>query len=166
MARHDRLFLLPVFLLALAGCSSSSSGDAAPSPWVGDWSCSGPATIKHISPPAPDEASKDQSTLSITTDGATLTVSHHQATDAAPCIFHWTTNGNAAAFVLPQSCPKTLNGHAFTASYKSGSATVTGDTIQVDRVFDLGGSAVTDAGAPVTFDEEVTALGTTCSRTK
>jgi hypothetical protein len=157
-------FLLCV--MACAACTGDSSsgsptgGGTVTDPFVGTWGCSETMSLVFTSPPgASPFEHMETATIRITGSGGMLTAS--KVTDGGDpgCSVSITSSGSSASLGDGQTCTTKLG---VTLTYKSGSATVSGSSLNSTYEFDATGMA-SIGGVMV----DATATGTqkaTCSR--
>jgi hypothetical protein len=130
-----------------APADGSATLDAAPT--VGEFTCSGHATIITTQPPGmPVQSYAIKSFVSTVITNADGTLTAYSGTDASGnCIFQYARPvGGVANLITPLTCPGPLLGT--TATYTSGTTTVTGTSSSVTLDADLVGmddGAVTQA---------------------
>ncbi|HMJ51869.1 MAG TPA: hypothetical protein VK540_07320 [Polyangiaceae bacterium] len=129
-------FLL--WVVACVACNGDSTTAGTPTdPFVGNWACSEQMSLSFTSPPGmADQKQTEMSTLSITAAGGVLTASKN--TDAGPsCKVSFTSNGSTATLSEGQTC---TTRQGVSLSYKSGSATVSGSSMESSFSFDASGT--------------------------
>jgi len=136
----SKLMLVGVLVgvVASAACSGDSTSSAPPTdPFVGRWTCSELLAFEFTSPPgAGMQMSSEMSTLSISAASGVLTA-NHESDGGANCKVSFTSNGSSATLSEGQTCT-TRSGIVLT--YKSGSATVNGSSMNSTFAFDASGN--------------------------
>jgi len=129
-------FLLSAIVCAACNGDSSSAGNPS-DPFAGRWSCSEERSITFTSPPGQAPSTKrETSTLSITAASGVLTASK-ESEGGSTCKVSFTSDGSTATLSDGQTCT-TADG--ITLTYKSGSATVSGSSMNSTLSFDASGN--------------------------
>ena len=151
------------FLFCVVACAACNSESPAPGTpvdlFIGKWACSEELSLTFTSPPGQDpQTTTERTTLTIAPEGSALAASK-QSDGGANCKVSFISNGSTGTLVEGQTCT-TADG--ITIAYKSGSATVSGSSMNSAFSFDASGN-ITVGGMMV----PVMATGTqnsTCSR--
>lgn len=106
-----------LFLLALAGCGGGASA------FLGTWSSSGTTTWSGCPVPPSASSASDTVTIIAGPNGGITTESSN-----SHCNLNWTVSGTTATLVAGQSCSGTTNGTSWTATWTSGTGTLSGGT--------------------------------------
>ena len=157
----DGLLLCMVACAACTGDSTSNTttGGIPTDPFVGRWACSEEMSLTFTSPPGASPVTEtEMTTIRIAGSGGALTASK-ETDSGSNCQVSITSTGSTASLGDGQTCT-TKNG--ISIAYKSGSATVTGNSMNSTFDFDASGT-ISHMGMMVA----ATANGTqksTCSR--
>jgi hypothetical protein len=123
--------------LACAACGTSTTGGGSTDPFVGKWACSDGVSITITSPPGyPAQNSTEMSTLNIISSSGVLTASA-ESDSGTNCNLSFTSSGSTATLKDGQSC---TSSEGLTLTYKSGSATVSGSSMNSTLSFDANGN--------------------------
>jgi hypothetical protein len=152
-------FLLCVLACAACNGETTSPGAGTTDPFVGSWACSDQLTVNFTSPPGfPQQTQSQMTKLTITAASGVLTATK-ETDGGANCKVMFTSSGSSASLNDGQTC---ATAQGLTITYKSGSATVSGSSLNSTFDFDAAGN-IDMNGVPVA----ATATGTqssTCSR--
>jgi len=157
----DGLFFCVIACAACTGDSTSgnTTGGGTTDPFVGRWACSEEMSLTFTSPPGASPITEtEMTTISIAGSGGAL-AANKETDSGSNCKVSITSSGSSAALNDGQTCT-TKNG--ISIAYKSGSATVTGNSMNSTFDFDASGM-ISHMGMMVA----ATANGTqksTCSR--
>ena len=152
-------------VVACAACASDSTsgntttGGTTTDPFIGKWACSEELNVTFTSPAGASPINDtEMTTISIAGSAGALTATK-ETDSGSSCKVSFTSSGSSGTLSEGQTCT-TKNG--ISLAYKSGSATVTGNTLSSTYEFDASGM-ITVMGMMVA----ATANGTqkaTCSR--
>ena len=151
--------------LACAACASDTTsgnptgGGTTADPFVGRWACSEQMTITVTSPPGSSPITDaEMTTISVAGSGGALTASK-ETDSGSSCSVSFTSNGSSASLVDGQTCT-TKKGIVLT--YKSGSATVNGNSLS--STYDFDASGMIDVGGMMVAAAGTGTQTSTCSR--
>lgn len=144
---------------ACNGDSSGSPGGATTDPFLGTWSCSNQRTITFTMPASVGTRMETtESTRKIAAEGGGL-VASDESDGAPPCKVAFTSSGGTATLTPGQSC---MRSEGLTLTYKSGSATVSGNTMS--STFDFDATGTLSVGGMMVAAEASGSQTSTCSR--
>ncbi len=117
--------------------TASSSVGTGPSPFNGTWSCTTTVTYTFTSPPSfqghPITTTTNSSIVVDVNNGGSVTIETGSVDGGTGCSATWDTSGSSATLASGQSCKPTTvsNGvtYSFDVVYKTGTGSVTGDTM-------------------------------------
>jgi hypothetical protein len=148
-------------VLALVACDGDppSSGGTTVNPFLGTWACTSQRTVNFTTPPGIGTRTEStMSTLKIVAEGGGLSASDES--DGSPtCKVAFTSNGMTATLVEGQTC---VRSESLTLAYKSGSASVSGSTM--NSMFEFDASGTLSVGEMMVAAVATGSQSSTCSR--
>ena len=148
-------------ILACVACNGDapSPGGTTVDPFLGTWACTNQRTVNFTMPPGVGTRTEStMSTLKIVAEGGGLSASDES--DGAPtCKVAFTSNGMTATLVEGQTC---VRSESLTLTYKSGSATVSGNAMNSMFEFDAAGTV--SSGGMMVAAVATGSQSSTCSR--
>jgi hypothetical protein len=124
-------------MAACNGDTSGGAGGATTDPFIGTWACSNQRTVNFTMPAGVGTRTEtSDSTRKIAAEGGGL-VASDESDGAPPCKVAFTSDGTTATLSPGQTC---MRSESLTLTYKSGSATVSGNTMNSTFEFDATGT--------------------------
>jgi hypothetical protein len=126
------------------GCSDKDTS-LPPSEFAGTFSCTNTQTTTFTEPAGVSPSTKSIATTSTGTDLGSgklgwKTVPKDPSTTAASCQLNFTTQGSSATLDSGQSCDLASDQGTFTVIYKSGTMTISGNTLTGNFTGEFSGS--------------------------